>query len=153
MTDPPFDVPKASRFFAIEANNLAWSLIEAAERTDEDAERMIHAAHASLYHWSQVGTAINRQRGLCLVATAYAAAGRGEEAGHYARLCLEMSRADGIGQTAFDRATAYGCAAAAAARVGRADDARRLHAAATEAAAGFEDAEDRAVFEKLYPAP
>lgn len=50
MNPPPFDLAQAHRWFAIALNNTAWELVELPERTDEQAQRMIHAAHAACYH-------------------------------------------------------------------------------------------------------
>jgi len=51
---------------AIDLFNTTWSLIEQPFRTEEETDAMIHAAHASRYHWEQVF-----ERDLCLL-------GRGE---------------------------------------------------------------------------
>ena len=153
MPEPTFDLQQAHRWFAIELNNRAWDVIEVAERTTEDMERMLHSAHASVYHWSQVGTALNQLRGYCLLVTAYTAAGLPEGAARYARRCLELSGQAGAEQTAFDRATVHGCAARAFALCGENEAARSHYESALAAAAALEDPEDRAVFERLYPAP
>ena len=153
MADPTFDQRQAHRWFAIELNNRAWDVIEAAERGADDTERMLHAAHASVYHWSQVGTLLNQLRGYCLLTTAYTAAGLPEGAARYARRCLELSEQVGAERTAFDRATVHGGAARALALCGEAEAARGQYAAALAAADALEDPEDRAVFERLYPAP
>jgi tetratricopeptide (TPR) repeat protein len=152
MAEAPFDVPRAHRWFGVEFNNLAWDLVEKAERSDEESARMIHAAHASCLHWQHVGAAVNQLRGECLLATAYAAAGLFEAAGRHAERGLELSREVGDEQTAFDRATALGCAARAYAGLGRMEAARERYREALQAAEGLE-AEDRGVFERLYPAP
>ena len=43
------------RQLASDLFNLVWTLLEQAGRTTEDDDRMLHAAHASRYHWGQVG--------------------------------------------------------------------------------------------------
>ena len=69
MTEPAFDKEKGHRFFAVELNNLAWGLVEARhELSSVEAERMLHAAHASCFHWLEVGSPLNHQRAQCLVA-------------------------------------------------------------------------------------
>ena len=35
MTQPPFDVQRAHRWFAVELNNLAWEIVEADSRTED----------------------------------------------------------------------------------------------------------------------
>src|SRR5688500_14728068 len=142
MADAPFDLQKAHRWFAVECNNLAWELADAPSRTPEQAERMVHAAHAACFHWLHAGDLLNHLRAQVLLATAYDAAGLAEAAVRYAEKCLELSDQAGEKQTAFDRATAYGCAARAYASAGRADRAADLRRLAHEAASAL-DPEDR----------
>src|SRR5688572_250021 len=113
MAEPPFDVTRAHRWFAVELNNLAWELVEAPERSAADVGRMIDAAHGGCFHWLQVGDPLNRLRAQCLLAPAYAKAGLVGEAVRHAQRCLELSREAGDTQSAFDRATAHGSAAVA----------------------------------------
>lgn len=153
MAQPEFDLPQAHRWFAIELNNQAWDLVEAASRTPDEVERMIHAAHAACHHWLQVGSPLNQQRALCLLATAYAVAGRAESAVHYAALCLELSEKTGETQSAFDRATAFGCSSLAAELAGAHDRAEVFYEQALDVATKFEHADDRTVFARLYPPP
>lgn len=75
MADAPFNVARAHSWFAVELNNLAWDCVENKDRSEEQLELMIHAAHAACYHWLQTGTALNHLRAQCLLATAYATAG------------------------------------------------------------------------------
>jgi DNA-binding transcriptional MerR regulator len=42
------------RLLAAQLFNETWRLMEKEERTRQDDDRMIHAAHASRYHWGQV---------------------------------------------------------------------------------------------------
>src|SRR5688572_3808946 len=91
MTTPPFDVERAHRWFAIELNNLTWGLVEAAERSPDDVEKMIHAAHGACFHWLQVGNLLNHLRAQCLLATVYAKAGLAESAVRHAEKCLQLS--------------------------------------------------------------
>jgi hypothetical protein len=37
--------------------NRTWELIEREDRSQDDDDRMLHMAHASRYHWGNVGTA------------------------------------------------------------------------------------------------
>ena len=153
MATPPFDLKTAHRWFAVELNNQAWDLVEAAERSPADVERMIHAAHGACFHWLQVGDLLNHLRAQCLLATVYVRAGVAEAAVRHAERCLALSREAGEQQTAFDRATAHGCASTAYAAAGRMDEARAQHQLARTATAGFSDPEDLPVFQRLYPAP
>jgi hypothetical protein len=108
-----FAVGRAHRWFAVECNNRAWDLVEKSDRTVEETERMIHAAHAALWHWRKVGTEINHLRARCLLATAYLAANDCDTAVRYADQCVELSEQLGDAQTTFDRAMVYGSASRA----------------------------------------
>jgi hypothetical protein len=152
MTPPPLDLPRAHRYFAVEFNNLAWALVEDPSRDAAGTERMIHAAHAACLHWLNAGNALNHQRALCLLATAYAKADITAAATYFASRCLALSAENGDTQTIFDRATAHGCAAIANRLAGNVDLAAAEQGLAEEAAAKFDDASDRVVFDRLYPA-
>jgi hypothetical protein len=149
MSEAPFDLAKAHRWFAVEYNNQAWDLVERPSRTADETEQMIHAAHAALLHWQAIGTALNRQRGENLLATVYVAAGDAGAAVRHGERCLSLSVQNAQEESPFDRATALGCAAQAHALVGDSAQADRLRTLAKAAAAAL-DADDRAVFEKLY---
>jgi len=150
MSNSPFDLNATHRWFAIELNNRAWDLVEAAGRTPEETERMIQAAHAACWHWLQIGQPINHLRAEVLLATAYVKAGLAEGAVRYAEKCLELSQQLSDAQTPFDRATVYGAAALAYRLADQLDQAQRradqLHAIARD----IESDEERALLAKLY---
>src|SRR5687768_9557039 len=75
MAEAPFDLPRAQRWFAVELNNLAWDLLDKPGRTNDETNRMLHAAHASVHHWLAAGNELNRLRGMVLLANVYASAG------------------------------------------------------------------------------
>ena len=151
MAEPPFDVQRAHRWFAVELNNLAWDLLEKADRSADDTERMIHAAHGACFHWLQVGDLLNHLRAQNLLATVYAKAGLADAAVRHAEKCLALSQEAGDRQTPFDLATAYGCAAAAYRAAGHTAQAIAAQQQATAAADQLTDPADRAVFDGLYP--
>jgi tetratricopeptide (TPR) repeat protein len=150
---PPFDLKQAHRWFAIELNNQAWDLLEAPQRSPREAERMIHAAHAACFHWLEAGDLLNHLRAQCLLATAYHKVGIAEAAVGHAQRCLALSGEAGDTQSAFDRATAHGCAAIAFASAGRIEDAQAEYKLALSATERFADPSEMAVFRRLYPAP
>lgn len=110
---PPFDEPKAHRWFAIEYNNLAWELWEKQNRTPDENERLVQLAHASCLHWSHVGKPENTQRGFVLLTCALTAASHAESAAIAARRCVELTETHDAALSDFDRATAFGSAAVA----------------------------------------
>lgn len=153
MSTPPFDLPQAHRWFAIEFNNLAWDLLEKADRTADETERMIHAAHGACMHWLQVGDLLNHLRAQNLLATVYAKAGLAEAAVRHAEKCIELSEEAGDKQSPFDLAVVHGCAAAAYRAGGQTAKAISFQQRATAAADRLTDPADRAVFDGLYAVP
>lgn len=152
MNEPPFDLLPAHRWFAIELNNLSWSLIEAESRTGEEEERMIHAAHASLYHWLHAGDSLNHLRAQCLVTTAYLTAGWAETAARHAERLLKLHTEVGDAATAFDDACVSGCVAAVSRLGGDADQALQFGQQLGEAIERLDDDGDRELIRKLYGA-
>ena len=82
------------RQLAADLFNHAWSLLEQADRTPDQDDEMIHAAHASRYHWGEVGTAGDRARGEWQWARVYAVLGRAEPRGSSAAGVLPGCAAD-----------------------------------------------------------
>ena len=150
MSDPPFDVARAQRWFAVDFNNRAWDLIEQPSRTAEQVQELIHAAHAAAVHWQAVGTPLHTQRAENLLATAYCVAGKPEPALRHAQRCLALSEQNAAEESLFDRATALGCAAEAHRLAADERESERLMTLALAIAEELE-ADDRGVFEKLYP--
>ena len=150
MAEAPFDLPKAHRWFGIELNNRTMDALDAGLVTPGSCEPYIHAAHASCYHWMQVGTVANRGRGEFLVASVYAAAGLGEAALRHARHNLELAEASPDQMADWDFAFAYDALARAYAAAGEMDAARQARAKAQAAAAAVADKEDRDYFLKWF---
>ncbi|MDR0136255.1 hypothetical protein RFW18_00755 [Metabacillus idriensis] len=90
---------------AVSLFNGVWDLMEKQDRTPDETDAMIHMAHASRYHWEQVGTAVNLSRGEWQIARVYAIAGRPEPALYHANRNLEICLSNQIGD--FDLAYAY----------------------------------------------
>jgi hypothetical protein len=139
-----FSVADAHRKFAVDLFNRTWELIEKKDRSDEETELMIHAAHASCYHWSVVGTAKNRQAGEWQIARVYCLVKRPEAALHHARVCLQLTEANDIKD--FDLAFAYEAMARASALNGNRADFAKYYALAEQAAAGIVKPGDRDYF-------
>ncbi len=70
------------RFFAIDCNNEAWQLAESPTVRDRKRE-LLDLAHASVYHWTKVGTELNKIRGYELLAFAHARCGHPSTALEY----------------------------------------------------------------------
>jgi hypothetical protein len=78
---------------AVNSFNAVWDLLDLNERTKEEEEKMIHLAHASFYHWTQVEgpTAKNLSIGYWQLSRVYATAGLGERSLYYAEQGLSVS--------------------------------------------------------------
>jgi hypothetical protein len=136
------------RQLAVDLFNHVWTLLRLDERTVEQEDEMIHAAHASRHFWGRVGAPENRARGEWQCSRVYAVLGRGEPAVHHARRCLEICEAHGIGD--WDLAFAYEALARAHAVGADEAAAARYKALARQAGDSIADAEDREVFESDY---
>ena len=142
------DQASAERWFAVEFNNEAWSIVESLSASPEQIERLLHLAHAACLHWSAAGDSLNRQRAIGLLAHAYAAAGRGELSVGYAKQARRLSEEHGDKQTPFDRAEACATMAIALGAAGSLSDADAWRAKALAAAREL-DPDDRTVIEGL----
>jgi DNA-binding transcriptional MerR regulator len=144
---PPAIDPATRRALAAGLFNRTWELIETADRTPAQDDEMIHAAHASRYHWGEVGAPVNLARGEWQCARVYSTLGRGEPALWHANRCLAILEADEEGREDWDLAAAYEGLARASAVAGDRAARDAWVARATEALSGIADAEDRRVIE------
>ena len=113
------------------------------ERTPEQDDELIHAAHASRCHWAEVGTAANLARGEWQVSRVYSTLQRSEPAIYHARRCLAYCESDPDALEEWDLPYAYEALARANAVAGNPDEAKRFAAKAHELAGKIEDEEDR----------
>jgi hypothetical protein len=133
--------PESRTQAAKELFNYNWTLLEKPDRTANDDDMMVGAAHASRLFWDEVGTAVHRVRGEWLISRVYATLGRAEPSLHHARRCLGLCEIDGIG--GFDLAFAYEATARAQAVAGNAGESARYEEQARASAASISDKEDR----------
>jgi hypothetical protein len=134
------------RQLAVDLFNHTWTLIDKTARTPREDDEMLHAAHASAYHWSRVGTPQNLARSEWQVSRVNAVLGRGEAAVHHAQRCLDHCLENGIGD--WDLAFAYEALARAHRVAGNVDEQRRNLELARDAATRVADPEDRELLEK-----
>jgi tetratricopeptide (TPR) repeat protein len=130
--------------FAIQLNNLVWGLLQKENRIVEDNDKMIHAAHASHYHWTIVGNPVNFQRGEWLISHVYAVLNRSEPALYHAKKCMELTEEYKF--VDFDLAYAYEAMARAYASAGTASEAKKYIQLAQEAAEKIKEEEDKKIF-------
>jgi len=135
------------RRLGIDLFNKTWTLMERDDRTREDDDEMVHCAHASAYHWQQVGTQANRARSEWQCSRVYAILGRPEPALAHARRCLELVEAAPAEMEQFDLPAAYEALARAHSVAGdRVEAARFLQLGRAETAT-IEDEDDRGIME------
>ena len=149
MPEPPQNTDPAAwhRYFGMECNNRAWSLVEKARTAAEDDE-MLDLAHAAAWHWQAVGTDLNRARARMLLAEVHAQLGLGRSAYAYA----SEVRAYFLGRQTDDWELAFTHAihAHAAHAAGHADEHRSSYAEAVRALEAIADPEDRAIVQRTF---
>lgn len=131
------------RYFAIECNNLAWSLAESTAAI-EQRDALLNAAHASAYHWQAIGTDLHKMRATMLLANVHALLGMGESALHYA----EQMQSYFLAQPAVDDwelAFVHTVHARACASAGNRGGHLASYAAAEAAIAAITDKDDKAI--------
>ena len=121
--------------------NHVWTLLEREQRSEAEEAGMIHAAHASCFHWGLVGEPVNAVRGEWQCSRVYAVLGRPEPALYHATRALGICRGAEIAD--FDLAFCFEALARAHAVAGDVDEARRWSEQAHRAAAEIADPEDR----------
>jgi hypothetical protein len=131
------------RKFAVSLNHLVWELLQKAERTQEEDDRMVHAAHASHFHWDQLGTAV-RTRGEWLISHVYAVLNRPESAFYHAQRCFALCQEANVRD--FDVAYGYEAMARAFAVTGQQAECSKYLQLAQEAGEKIANDEDRAIF-------
>ena len=132
------------RKFAVDLFNLTWEYLDKTERTIEDNDVMLNAAHASRYHWEVVGTPVNLARGEWQLSRVYSVLQRSEPALYHARRCLEICQENEIGD--FDLAYAYEALARAYAVAGQMDESRQFLELARQAGEKIAEEDDKNLF-------
>jgi len=147
-TDALTDLDAAThRALGVALYNHVWTLLETTDRTPAQVDEMIHAAHASRFHWSRAegSEPVNLARGEWQCSRVYAVLGRGEPALWHARRCLAINEANGSAD--WDIASAFEAMARATLVAGDAAAAADWKAKATAALDGIADQDDRDIIE------
>jgi hypothetical protein len=139
---------------ASQANNRAWTLAEMPDRSAEQGEEMLHAAHAAMYFWNIVGTPDHHAHAALLLAHVYALLKLPEPAAHYlSRSMPHLTRRE---SAPWERAFAHAVAANVASASGDAAAHATHHSEAMAAAAQMTDPETRELFNatlRVVPMP
>ena len=109
--ETPISVTEFHRELATELFNHVLSLLERTDRTCAEDDRMIHAAHASRFHWEFGGGPLNMALGEWQCARVHTAMRHPEAALHHAWRYLEHAESYGLG--AFHLAYAHAAIAGA----------------------------------------
>jgi len=144
---PPQLAPEVHRALGAGLFNRCWELLAIEDRSADQDDELIAAAHASAWHWLQVGNAANRSRSHWMCSRVYAVLGRAEPATFHARRCIELVEAGGEGIEDWDLASGYEAMARAVATGADAAGAAEWKARSIAALESVTDAEDRALIE------
>ena len=129
---------------AVTLFNLVWSLLDKKERTKQEDDKMVHAAHASRFHWGEIGTSVEFERGEWQISRVYSVLKRSQSALYHAETCLGICKENNIGD--FDIAFAYEAMARAHAVAGDKSDCEKYIKLAKEAGEQIEKKEDKDLF-------
>jgi hypothetical protein len=143
MTQEKFSEEEHKKF-AVGLFNLTWSLLDKKDRTRQEDDKMIHAAHASRFHWGEIGTPLHFERGEWQISRVYSVLKRSEPALYHANRCLEICKENNIGD--FDMAFAYEAMARAHAVAGQNAECKKCIELAKKAGDQIKEKEDRDYF-------
>lgn len=146
--EPTVLEPAQHRAEGVALFNAVWEMLDAPHPTPAEADQMVHAAHASRWHWSQAGELGGDQQravGEWQCSRVYSILGRGEPALHHAKACLAICEESGLGDWVV--AAAYEAIARASAVAGDGGEAQAWLARARTATAAIADPEDRETIE------
>jgi DNA-binding transcriptional MerR regulator len=142
IPSPPAALDRdARRQLAADLFNHAWILMERPERTAAEDDELLHCAHASRFHWGEVGEPAHRARGEWQCSRVYTVLGRSEPALWHARRCLAICEEHGIGD--WDVAFAHEAIARALEVAGDREGAAAEVTLARRLADGIAEDEDR----------
>ena len=137
--------PTEERRVAVDLFNHVWRLLEIDGRTQAQDDDLVHAAHASRWHWGRVGGPEQWAIGEWQCSRVYAVLGRGDQALFHAQRCLDLCDENGV--ESFVPASAHEALARAHAVRGDMEAARVERNLAYALAVELDDADDRAVIE------
>jgi hypothetical protein len=140
------DEQKMHHYMGRQMNNQTWRLLGKTDRSEDDDEKMVYFAKASLYHWrkSPQFEPVNEQRGQWMIAHVFAVLNRGEEALTHAETCMDITMNESLKD--FDLAYAYECKARAYASLGQSEKMNKCFLNAKAAGETIKKDTDRKLF-------
>ena len=145
--DTKYTLPEAQEMFAKSSFNGIWPVLDKEDRSELEDEEMLLRAFTSMYHWTQIGTQVQRQRGCWMISKAYQALGRGELALEWAQKCQDITEEYPQEMQDFDLAFAQESLARANALLGELEQAQTHYQSAVDLGREIADPEDREIFE------
>ena len=146
MAEEKYSLEEAHRRFAKSCNQRVWELLDSTPRTPAMSEEMLLAAQASLYHWLQVGAALNVQRGHWLLAHVYTVLHEPAGAMKHATRCLEVTKAHMSEMKDFDIAFAFEAMARTYAMIGDMMNGKEYYDLARRVGQALKDPQDKQIF-------
>jgi hypothetical protein len=141
-----YTLDEAHKYFAKSINGRVWELLQKLNRSQDENDEMLYAAHACTYHWKFAGTAVHQQRGEWLISRVHVALGQALEALRHAQRCFELTEANRDQMKDFDIAYAFEGLARAHAMVGDQQMAEEFLVLAGQAGEAIANEEDRSIF-------
>jgi hypothetical protein len=142
--------PATHRRLGVDLYNKAWSLIEKKDRSREEDDELLHCAHASAYHWLQVGTQANRARSEWQCSRVNVVLGHPEAAIAHAERCLELVEGAPDQMEEFDLPSAYEALTRAYALAGDGAKAKQFRDLGLAATSVMTDEDDRRHLEEDF---
>ncbi|MFS1512955.1 hypothetical protein VQL36_11045 [Chengkuizengella sp. SCS-71B] len=131
---------------AVRLFNQVWDLLEKESRTTMEDDTMIHAAHASRYHWGIIGKEENLARGEWQISRVYSVLKKSERAIYHGQRCLDICLENQIGD--WDLVFAYEAIARAYKVKNDIENTKKYLKLANEAGENIKDPKDREVLIK-----
>jgi hypothetical protein len=141
------DDPALHRGLGVELFNRVWDLLGLEQRTPEQDTEMIHAAHASAYHWSRVGEGPRLARAEWQCSWVYAELERAEPALYHAHRCEAICRQYADELEDFDLPAMHEALARAHLVAGNREEALHRLKLARDLCAKIVDPEDREIIQ------
>ncbi len=137
---------EAHRDFAKQTNGRTWQLLQKEYLSEDEKDELMYAAYASAYHWFNIGTVVNQQRGEWLISRAYSKLGNGTMALSHAQRCLALTDSNNPEFHNFDLAYALEAMARAHALQNNESEATKFYRQVIAASKTIAREEDRTLF-------
>jgi hypothetical protein len=141
------DDTELHRRLGVELFNKVWDLLGIEGRTPAQEIELIHTAHASRYHWSQVEHGPRSARGEWLCSWVYSELERPEPALYHAHRCEEICKEFASELEDFDLPAMHEAFARAQLVAGNREEAMHRLRLATDLCARITDPDDREIIQ------